>query len=112
MILSNLVCVRVCVKASVYKGTKTDSETPLDSETRDSETARRIQKLHVGPCIKRLCIERLRVKKGVCVGVGVCVCKSLCVWKRLFVNAFVSKASLCKERRVRVKASVCKQICV
>ena len=65
--------VCVCVKASVYKGTKTDSETALDSETRDSETARRIQKLHVGPCIKRLCIERLRVKKGVCVGVGVCV---------------------------------------
>ena len=28
--------------------TKTDSETPPDSETRDSETARRIQKLHVG----------------------------------------------------------------
>ena len=34
------------------------------------------------------------------------------MWKRLFVNAFVIKASLCKERRVRVKASVCKQICV
>ena len=29
-------------------GTKSDSETPLDSKTRDSETARQIQKLLVG----------------------------------------------------------------